>query len=61
MRANSSVILRGRSVWLVPYRREHIPTYHGWMQRPELLEQTYALNCSNDNTCADSAVASDRL
>ncbi|CAM9925216.1 unnamed protein product, partial [Sphacelaria rigidula] len=24
----------GTAVKLVPYRREHVPTYHGWMQDP---------------------------
>ncbi|CAN0219216.1 unnamed protein product, partial [Ectocarpus fasciculatus] len=24
----------GKDVQLVPYRREHVPTYHGWMQDP---------------------------
>lgn len=25
---------KGKNVQLVPYRREHVPTYHGWMQDP---------------------------
>jgi hypothetical protein len=42
MRVNSTTVLRGRRVWLVPYRPQHVPIYHAWMQRPELLEQTCA-------------------
>eukprot|EP00250_Pteridium_aquilinum_P001125 c11332_g1_i2 orf=164-748(-) len=32
--------VEGRRVLLVPYRREHVPKYHAWMQDPHLLEAT---------------------
>ncbi|KAH7291116.1 hypothetical protein KP509_29G001100 [Ceratopteris richardii] len=34
------VKLEGMKVFLVPYRREHVPKYHAWMQDPFLLEIT---------------------
>lgn len=40
MRANESTVLVGEKVALVPYRTEHVPTYHTWMESPELREQT---------------------
>jgi RimJ/RimL family protein N-acetyltransferase len=40
MRLNERAVLRGGSVVLVPYRREHCEVYHHWMQDPELLELT---------------------
>ncbi|XP_031554134.1 N-acetyltransferase 9-like protein [Actinia tenebrosa] len=40
MKINGSTILVGDKVVLVPYREEHVPKYHDWMQSPELLEQT---------------------
>ncbi|RWV99994.1 hypothetical protein GW17_00037065 [Ensete ventricosum] len=32
--------LEGEKVILVPYMREHVPTYHRWMQDPALLAAT---------------------
>lgn len=40
MKINSDTVLEGRKIVLVPYRKEHVPRYHDWMQSPELLEQT---------------------
>ena len=40
MRLNYETVLVGRRVVLVPYRPEHLPTYHKWMQDPHLLEMT---------------------
>ncbi|KAG9030266.1 hypothetical protein FRB95_004152 [Tulasnella sp. JGI-2019a] len=40
MLVNASTALIGTSVVLVPYRREHVPTYHQWMSNPELLRLT---------------------
>ncbi|KAG8848955.1 hypothetical protein FRB96_000976 [Tulasnella sp. 330] len=40
MRVNERTALIGKSVVLVPYRREHVPTYHQWMSDPELLRLT---------------------
>lgn len=36
MRVNGDTVITGQRVVLVPYRREHVPLYHGWMQSPEL-------------------------
>ena len=40
MRANAALTLAGERVVLVPYTRRHVPTYHAWMQSPELLAAT---------------------
>jgi RimJ/RimL family protein N-acetyltransferase len=40
MRDNQATMLVGRRVRLVPYRPEHIATYHAWMQDEELLRLT---------------------
>ena len=40
MRLNYETVLIGRRVVLVPYRPEHLPTYHSWMADPHLLEMT---------------------
>lgn len=37
---NPNTVIRGDKVLLVPYRPEHVPKYHQWMQNPELLEAT---------------------
>ena len=36
MRLNADTTIKGSKVVLVPYRREHVPSYHEWMQSPEL-------------------------
>ena len=40
MRANANLVIEGRLLKLVPYREEHVPKYHRWMQSEELLEAT---------------------
>ncbi|KAK4688312.1 hypothetical protein P7C73_g1804, partial [Tremellales sp. Uapishka_1] len=40
MRLNENTVICGDKVILVPYRPEHVPTYHEWMKSPELLELT---------------------
>ncbi|WVQ93985.1 hypothetical protein IAU59_001063 [Kwoniella sp. CBS 9459] len=40
MRLNENTVIYGDRVILVPYRAEHVPTYHEWMKSPELLELT---------------------
>ena len=40
MRLNESLLLQGPLARLVPYRPEHVPQYHAWMQDPALLELT---------------------
>ncbi|KAK1921399.1 GNAT domain-containing protein [Papiliotrema laurentii] len=40
MRLNENTVICGDRVILVPYRAEHVPTYHDWMQSEELLELT---------------------
>jgi RimJ/RimL family protein N-acetyltransferase len=37
---NRDVLVKGRRLVLVPYLPHHVPRYHDWMQRPELLEAT---------------------
>ena len=40
MRCNRDLVLETSAVTLVPYRPEHVPTYHGWMGDPWLQEMT---------------------
>ncbi|WWC67128.1 uncharacterized protein I206_101035 [Kwoniella pini CBS 10737] len=40
MRLNENTVIFGDRVILVPYRVEHVSTYHEWMKSPELLELT---------------------
>ncbi|KAI8476502.1 MAG: GNAT domain-containing protein [Monoraphidium minutum] len=40
MRVNADTTLTGARVVLVPYRPEHVPRYHAWMQSEELQELT---------------------
>jgi hypothetical protein len=40
MRLNESLRINGDKVALVPYRSQHVPLYHGWMQSEELLSAT---------------------
>ena len=40
MKTNYEQCLSGTNVLLIPYRPEHIPTYHQWMQDTELCELT---------------------
>ncbi|KAG7365540.1 cupin-like domain containing protein [Nitzschia inconspicua] len=40
MKLNYETCLVGEKVMLVPYRSEHVPKYHEWMQDPSLLEAT---------------------
>ena len=40
MRDNWNLEIRGGKVTLVPYTRDKVETYHGWMQDPFLLEMT---------------------
>jgi ribosomal protein S18 acetylase RimI-like enzyme len=37
---NYETVIVGERCVLVPYRAEHVPTYHSWMQDPELLQAT---------------------
>lgn len=32
MKDNANLIIQGQRVLLVPYRPEHVPQYHKWMQ-----------------------------
>lgn len=36
MKVNQNTVLLGEKLVLVPYRTEHVPTYHGWMRDREL-------------------------
>ncbi|XP_020899393.1 N-acetyltransferase 9-like protein isoform X2 [Exaiptasia diaphana] len=40
MKINSSTVLVGDKVVLVPYKEHHVTRYHDWMQSSELLAQT---------------------
>jgi len=40
MRANTDLVITGEAAVLVPYRREHVEKYHGWMKDPFLQEMT---------------------
>jgi hypothetical protein len=40
MRDNADLMIRGQRVLLVPYRQEHVPLYHAWMQNETLQELT---------------------
>ena len=40
MRDNADLVIRGQRVLLVPYRPEHVPLYHAWMQDETLQELT---------------------
>jgi RimJ/RimL family protein N-acetyltransferase len=40
MRSNANLTLTGETCALVPYREEHVPTYHAWMEDPGLREAT---------------------
>ncbi|KAK2461168.1 hypothetical protein APHAL10511_006695 [Amanita phalloides] len=40
MRINEDTVLVGEKVVLVPYRPEHVPKYHAWMQDEELRRLT---------------------
>lgn len=40
MRSTTDVTITGERCILVPYRREHVPVYHQWMQDPKLQEET---------------------
>lgn len=40
MRLNQTTALSTRKILLVPYSSHHVPTYHGWMQDPDLQTAT---------------------
>ncbi|KAJ3122728.1 N-acetyltransferase 9 [Nowakowskiella sp. JEL0407] len=40
MKINANLVIKGSKVSLVPYKEEHVPTYHDWMQSPYLQELT---------------------
>ena len=40
MKDNASILLAGNRVFLMPYLREHVETYHQWMQDEDLLRET---------------------
>lgn len=40
MRDNANLVIKGQRVLLVPYRWEHVPLYHAWMQDVTLQELT---------------------
>jgi RimJ/RimL family protein N-acetyltransferase len=40
MLLNYETVIVGERCVLVPYRPQHVPTYHSWMQDPDLLQAT---------------------
>jgi hypothetical protein len=40
MKANQNVVLVSQRLALVPYARDHVPTYHNWMLDEELRALT---------------------
>jgi len=48
MKSNYELCLSGKSCIFVPYRPEHLPNYHEWMQDPFLLEATASEPLSMD-------------
>ncbi|KAK9825446.1 hypothetical protein WJX81_000479 [Elliptochloris bilobata] len=40
MLVNFNLTITGERVVLVPYRQEHVPVYHEWMENPALQEAT---------------------
>ena len=40
MRLNENMVLIGKVVILVPYKKHHVIKYHNWMKSKELLEKT---------------------
>ncbi|CAN0174172.1 unnamed protein product, partial [Laminaria digitata] len=52
MHTNWEIALKGKLVKLVPYRREHVLTYHGWMQDPWIREMTASEPLSLDEEYA---------
>ncbi|KIY98693.1 N-acetyltransferase 9-like protein [Monoraphidium neglectum] len=46
MRLNADTTIVGQRVVLVPYRHEHVPRYHTWMQSPELQARAAELTAS---------------
>ncbi|XP_035695071.1 N-acetyltransferase 9-like protein [Branchiostoma floridae] len=40
MKINENTLLEGSRIVLVPYKKQHVPKYHGWMQSSELQELT---------------------
>lgn len=48
MKSNYELCLSGESCIFVPYRPEHLPNYHEWMQDPFLLEATASEPLSMD-------------
>jgi RimJ/RimL family protein N-acetyltransferase len=42
----------GKTVTLVPYKKEHVENYHEWMKSPEILELTCSEPLSLEEECA---------
>ena len=40
MKINEKTVIYGSRVILVPYEKEHVEKYHGWMQSEEILQTT---------------------
>ena len=40
MKLNEKIVIYGTRVILVPYDKEHVEKYHGWMQSKDILEAT---------------------
>lgn len=40
MKCNENIVIIGKNIILVPYKKHHVEKYHKWMSSPELLEKT---------------------
>jgi hypothetical protein len=65
MRINARTRVTGARSVLVPYKRHHVPKYHGWMQNAELLEQVFKSACTKkkerDRVCCHVTLLTLRL
>merc|ERR1711892_1435804 len=49
MKLNEKLVIYGTRVILVPYDKEHVEKYHGWMQNKDILEATASEPLSIEN------------
>merc|ERR1711937_554239 len=49
MKINEKTVIYGSRVILVPYEKEHVEKYHGWMQSEEILQATASAPLTIEN------------